>query len=172
MMLRRRAVCLARRGVLLALAMALSYLEAMLPINLLVPLPGVKLGFANVAILAALYMRDVRGALGLAALRSLLGAAFGGGAAGFLFSLTGGVLSVIAMAAAMQAHFLSIYGVSLLGAAAHGVGQIAAAMALTGTVHMAAYLPCLLLTALVTGFATGSMTAGVLRAFASMDVKP
>lgn len=157
---------------LLALALTLSYLEAMLPLNLLIPLPGVKLGLANVATLVSLYLLDLPGTLSITLLRCLLGAAFGGGWMALLFSLSGGVLSAMAMAVAKGARFLSIYGVSLLGAAAHGVGQIAAAIWLTSTPHMAAYLPFLLLAGIATGLATGSMGAAVLRAFVPMKLKP
>lgn len=58
---------------------------------------------------------------------------------------------------------LSVYGVSILGAAAHNIGQILAAMVLMRSVYVGAYLPWLLLVSLFTGFATGAAGAGVLR---------
>lgn len=159
---------IALRGVLLALALALSRLEGCISLDRIVPLPGARLGLGNIASLAALYLMDIPSALALSVLRSLLGAFFGGGLTGLAFSLAGGLLSILTMAAAMRARFFSIYGVSLLGAASHNIGQIGVAVALTGTVHIAAYLPFLLGVGLATGLATGSMCAGVLRAFAVM----
>ena len=59
-------------------------------------------------------------------LRCFLGAVFGGGITGLLFSLTGGLLALGVMTLTRRIPGLSIYGVSILGAAAHNIGQIAA----------------------------------------------
>ena len=95
--------------------------------------------------------------------RCTLSAVFGGGITGFAFSLCGGLLALSTMAAAEKMPFLSIYGISVLGAAAHNIGQILAAMALMRSVHIGAYLPYLLLVAVVTGLLTGSISAGILQ---------
>ena len=70
---------------------------------------------------------------------------------------------MLVMAGAMKAPFLSIYGVSILGAAAHNIGQILAAMAVMQSVYIGAYLPYLLIVAVFTGLATGTAASGVLR---------
>jgi heptaprenyl diphosphate synthase len=57
----------------------------------------------------------------------------------------------------------SVYGISILGAAAHNVGQILGAMLLMQTVYIGAYLPYLLIVAVFTGFATASAAAGILK---------
>ncbi len=150
-------------AVLVALALALSYAERFFPLQLLIPLPGIKLGLANVVSLIALFLLESRAALGVVTLRCILGAMFGGGITGLLFSLTGALLSFGVMQAAKRIPCFSIYGVSILGAAAHNIGQIAAAMLLMQTVTIASYLPYLLLVALFTGFATGGAAAGVLN---------
>ena len=64
----------------------------------------------------------------------------------------------------------SVYGVSILGAAAHNVGQILAAMVLMHSVYIGAYLPYLLIVALFTGFATGAAGAGVLRILKAVNI--
>ena len=56
-----------RVGALAALAMVLGYLETFVPI----PIPGVKLGLANVAVLLALAQGDVWGACWIAAVKVL-----------------------------------------------------------------------------------------------------
>ena len=81
-----------------------------------------------------------------------------------MFSLTGGILALLTMILAKKASLLSVYGVSVLGAAAHNLGQILAAMVLLRSVYVAAYLPWLLLAAIVTGLLTGAAGGGVLRA--------
>lgn len=162
---RRITLC----AVLLALALALAYMERFFPLQLIVPLPGVKLGLANVVSLVALYYLDGKSAYIILALRCLLSSVFGGGITSLLFSFTGGTLSMLAMVLAKRARFLSVYGVSILGAAAHNIGQICAAMLLMHSVYIGAYLSYLLIVALFTGFATGAAGAGVLRVLMKID---
>ena len=150
-------------GVLIALALTLSYTERLIPLQMFIPLPGIKLGLANIVTLVALYIFGKRSAYTILILRCFLGAVFGGGITGLVFSLTGGILALSVMVVAEKISCFSIYGVSILGAAAHNVGQILAAMLLMRSVYIGAYLPYLLIVALFTGFATGSAAAGVIR---------
>lgn len=154
---------LVQSAVLISLALALSYAERFIPLQLLIPLPGVKLGLANVVTLIALYLLGGKTAFVILIIRCILGSVFGGGITGLLFSLTGGVLSMSVMTLCRRLPFLSVYGVSILGAAAHNIGQILAAMVVMNSVYVGAYLPYLLLVALFTGFATSGACAGVLR---------
>lgn len=155
-------------AVLTALALALSYVERFLPLQLLVPLPGIKLGLANIVTLVALYLLGGRYAFAVLLPRCILGAVFGGGITGLLFSLTGGVLAMAVMRLCKNVPLFSVYGVSILGAAAHNVGQIAVAAALLGSAYVFAYLPYLLIVALFTGFAIGAACAGVLHVLKSI----
>lgn len=150
-------------AVLIALALALSYAERFLPLQLLVPLPGIKLGLANIVTLVALYLFKTRYAAMILLCRCVLGAMFGGGITGLAFSLCGGMLALAVMAAARKSGRFSIYGVSVLGAGAHNIGQVLAAMVLMNSVYVGAYLPFLLLAAIVTGMLTGSICVGILR---------
>lgn len=151
-------------ALLIALALALSYVERFIPLNLVVPVPGVKLGLANLVTLYALYRLRPGQAITIVVLRCLLGAVFGGGITALAFSLTGGLLALLAMFLGRGVPFFSIYGVSVLGAAAHSVGQILAAMALLRSGYTLAYLPFLLLTALVCGIFTAAVAGRILRA--------
>ena len=150
-------------AVLVALALALSYAERFFPLQLLIPLPGVKLGLANIVTLLALCLLPAKYAFWILIPRCILGALFGGGITGLLFSLTGGLLALSVMGPARKSCFLSVYGVSILGAGAHHVGQILAASVLMRSVYIGAYLPWLLLTGILTGFLTGGLTAGILK---------
>ncbi|MBE5777444.1 MAG: Gx transporter family protein [Clostridiales bacterium] len=150
-------------AVLISLALALNYLERFIPLQLLVPLPGIKLGLANIVTLIALYMLDVKSAVIILVTRCLMGAMFGGGVTGLLFSLTGGLVAITMMILASRIPVFSVYGVSILGAAGHNVGQIMASMLLMQSIYIGAYLPYLLIVALFTGFATGSCASGVIR---------
>ena len=117
-------------AVLAALALALSYLESFFPP--LLPLPGVKLGLANIVTVYALYALGASSALAILVVRCLLGSLFAGNASALLFSLLGGLAAMLVMIALHALPRLSVYGVSVGGAAAHNCGQVAAAMLTLG----------------------------------------
>ena len=113
-------------AVLAALALALSYMESFFPLALIVPLPGVKLGLANIVTLYALYAIGFPSALAILLVRCTLGALFAGNASALLFSLLGGLSALFVMALLSKSKKLSIFGVSIAGAAAHNCGQVCA----------------------------------------------
>lgn len=156
---RRLTLC----AILIALALGLSYIERFIPLNLVVPLPGVKLGLANIVTLMALYFLDVPTAFTVLILRCILNTPFSGSITALAFSVTGGVFALAVMALARHIPQISIYGVSILGAAAHNIGQICAAMVLLGSTYVIAYLPFLLLVSILTGVITGSAASGSFR---------
>lgn len=150
-------------AILTALALALSYMERWIPLQLVIPLLGIKLGLANIVTLIVLFLLEAKYALAILVIRCVFGAVFGGGITGLAFSLCGGLLALGAMVLSKKAGVFSVYGISAIGAAAHNVGQILAAMVLMNSVYVGAYLPYLLLVGMVTGVLTGSICAGVLR---------
>ena len=119
----------ARRIALMALWMAaaliLSWVEAILPFQ--IPVPGVKLGFANLVLLFVLYEYSFPSALCFGVLRALLGGLFLGRLSGLLFSLTGTLAAVCGMALLKRCRCFSSLGVSAAGAVLHGVGQLTVA---------------------------------------------
>ncbi len=157
---------LALCAVLTALALAFSYLENLFPLALLIPLPGFKLGLANIVTVFALYYLGAAPALAILVARCFLGAMFAGNVSALLFSLMGGLLAMLIMIVLSRAKNLSIYGVSIAGAAAHNIGQIGAAMIVLGGTAVLGYLPVLLGVSLLTGSLTG-FVAGLL--FRAMD---
>ncbi len=161
---------LAQGALLCALALALSYAERFIPLGLLIPLPGVKLGLANIVTLFALYRLGTRSALLILLVRICLGALFGGGVSGFLFSLFGGLLAFCGMCVLMRSARVSVFGVSICGAALHNIGQIFAAMLLLSTPGVVLYLPPLLLVSLLSGTLTATAAIGPLRALAHIDL--
>lgn len=148
---------------LTALALALSYMERFIPLQLVIPIPGFKLGLANIVTLTALFLLKTKYAFAILAVRCILGAVFGGGITGLAFSLCGGLLAMTAMVLIKKTNLFSVYGISVAGAAAHNVGQIIAAMVLMNSIYVGAYLPWLLLVGIATGLLTGGVCAGVLR---------
>lgn len=151
-------------AILTALAMALSWVERMIPLEMLIPLPGVKLGLANTVTLFALYRLNLPAALLILTARCLLGALFSGNLTALAFSITGGILAMLVMAAAKKSRHLSVWGVSVLGAAGHNCGQILIAAVLMHSPYIFGYLPYLLLIGTACGCATAAVAGGVLRA--------
>ena len=131
-------------AVLAALALGLSTLEGLFPISLLVPLPGVKLGLANIVTVFALYQLGAGAALAILLTRCLLGGLFAGNLSAMLFSVLGGLTAMLVMIFLRRLPKLSVYGVSIGGAAAHNIGQMAAAVITLGSTMVLGYLPFLL----------------------------
>ena len=134
-------------AMLTAMALALSYLENFFPLSLAIPIPGVKLGLANIVTVFALYALGPAQALLILAARCLLGAMFAGNMNALLFSLMGGAAAMLAMTALVRLRRLSVYGVSVGGAAAHNCGQVGAAVLTLGNTAPLYYLPVLLVSA-------------------------
>ena len=95
---------------------------------------------------------------------ALLGSLFAGNASALLFSLLGGTLAMLVMLALSHLPGLSVYGVSIGGAAGHNIGQMAAALITLGNTAVLGYLPFLLAVSLFTGALTGFVSALLLRA--------
>ncbi|MGI5848759.1 MAG: Gx transporter family protein [Christensenellales bacterium] len=145
-------------SLLVAVAVTLSITEKIFPIGAIVPVPGIKLGLANVVTMMALFYIGPLGAWTILVVRCLLGGLFSG-VISMLFSLTGGTFAFFAMLLTKKFYgkTFSIYGVSMAGAAFHNVGQILAASVLLGENLLRTYLPILLFA----GLGTGILTAAV-----------
>ena len=147
-------------------ALVLSLLEGFIPAAM-VPVPGIKLGLANIAVLVALYLLGARYAWAVLICKCVLASVFGGGITSLAFSLTGGVLALGAMVLLkrLDGKIISIYGLSISGAALHSIGQILAACVMLKTASVIYYLPALLISCVFTGAVTGAVAALVLASF-------
>ena len=153
-----------------ALALGLSVMENLIPVTAAIPLPGVKLGLANIVTVFALYELGAAPAVCILLARCLLGSLFAGNFSALLYSLLGGVTAMLVMIALKHCRRLSIYGVSIGGAAGHNVGQIAAAIIALGDTAVVGYLPVLLGVALITGTLTGFIAALLFRALKNVHL--
>jgi heptaprenyl diphosphate synthase len=161
-------------GALLALSLALSVAESMLGALVPVPVPGVKLGLANIVSMFLLCYFSLPAALTLAALRTLLASLFTGGLPMFLYSAPGALLSTLVMYAALRfIRPLTIVGVSMLGAAVHNVAQVCAAVATTGETRLFYYAFILIAVGAVSGAVTGVVARfSFSRASAALHMRP
>ena len=143
----------AKCGMMVALAFLLSYIEFLIPIP--TGIPGVKLGLANLVIFAALYLTDVRNAFIIMVVRVILTALTFGNMFYGLFSIAGGVLSLLLMLLCKKKNLFGKVGVSIVGGVSHNVAQILVAMLVLETPELVWYLPVLLLSGTVAGAVIG-----------------
>lgn len=146
-------------SIMIGIALILSYIERFIPLQLVIPLPGVKLGLANIVTLVSLYLLDKKHCIIILIIRCFLGALFGGGITGLMFSLTGGLFAMIAMIITQKMKCFSIYGVSVFGAAFHHIGQITISMILMRSIYIGSYLPYLLLVGIFTALLIATISS-------------
>ncbi len=142
-------------SVLVAQAMILSFIERMIPVPFIAP--GAKLGLANIITVTAVYMLTFKEAAAVVLLRIILTATTFGSLSSFLYSLSGGVLSLLVMASIVKVfrNEVSLVGVSISGAIAHNVGQLIVAAFVINSFLIITYLPILLIVAIPTGIFVG-----------------
>ena len=151
---------LAVLSLLVAVAMLLSYIEHLLPTP--IPIPGVKLGLANIATVFALYTLGRRYAIVVSVVRVSLAALLFGNVVGLLYAASGAAFALIGMCLLKGCPFFSPVGVSVAGGVLHNAGQIIAAAAVMQTSKLiAAYLPILIASGTLAGVLIG-VAAGLL----------
>ena len=149
-----RRICI--DAMLCVLAMMLSYLEAILPLNLLLPIPGFRLGLANVIIVAVFCLFKPIDAFAVLSVRILLMGLLFGSPTSLYFSAMGGIFSfAVLMFAKYLCKNCSFIGVSILCAAAHNTGQVIAAVTIFDAALITTYLPALLLASAIYGGIVG-----------------
>ncbi|MBO4869438.1 MAG: Gx transporter family protein [Clostridia bacterium] len=157
----KKAVRIALTGVLAALAVAVGYLEFLLPSDI-AGIPGIKPGFANILVMAALYLLGTGEAAFVCAAKITVSWLVFGSFTSFLYSLCGGVLSFAVMVLLKKTNRFGHVGVSVGGAVTHNVGQTAVAALMLGSGYVFYYLPVLLVAAAVTGTLNGLIIKAAL----------
>ncbi len=154
-------------GLLISVALVLSFMERFIPLNLLVPLPGVKLGLANIVTMFALFYLGVPSAITITVLRCVMASLLFGGMSSLLYSLSGAFLALIVMIILKLGYgkLFSLIGISMGGAAAHNTGQIIMASIMLKNTVVFAYLPVLLFTGLITGLLTAIISVNLFTIF-------
>lgn len=148
-------------GLLVALAMILSYVESLFPP--FVAVPGMKLGLTNLVVLIALLCMGAGYAFGINVVRIVLVALTFGNLFSMLYSLSGGLTSFLVMVLLKKSGKFGPMGISAAGGVAHNVGQILVAMFVLETGKLLYYLPFLCLSGTVAGLAIGILGGEVAR---------
>jgi len=144
---------LARLALLTAVALTIFLIEVQLPV---LPIPGAKLGLANIVTVYAVMALGPGDALLILLSRVFLGAVFSGQMSAFFYSLGGGLLCWAAMCG-LKGIFTpkQIWLLSPISAMFHNVGQLLVAAGMLKSWAVFAWLPYLLLAGAAAGLFTG-----------------
>ncbi len=140
-------------AVLIATAMILSFVESQIPP--IIPMPGVKLGLANIAVIFTLYKLGIWQSVSVSLIRVILSAWLFGNPLALMYSLAGAVFSLALMITLKNAVKMHTVGVSIAGAVMHNAAQIAVASIVMETAVIIYYLPWLIISGTVAGIAIG-----------------
>ena len=151
---------IAMLAMMIAIALVFSYVETLIPINF--GIPGVKLGLANLAIVAVLYIMGGKQALFVSVVRIVLSGFLFGNLASILYSLAGGLLSLAIMVLLQKTKKFPVVVVSVIGGICHNVGQLIVAMFVVESLSLTVYLPVLLIAGFLTGLLIGIVCQLVL----------
>ena len=160
---------IANMAMLVVLAMIFSYVESLIPINFGVP--GMKLGIANLVTVTGIYFLALPEILLVVVMRVLLiGFMFGNGMS-IIYSLAGGILSVLVMTLLKKTKGFSEVGVSIAGGIAHNIGQLIVAAIVVENMKLVYYLPALLIAGTITGCLIGMLSKKILPVVKTEAVK-
>ncbi len=150
----------AMAGIFVSLALIFSYVESLIPFNF--GIPGIKLGLANVVIVTGLYLMKLPDVCLISVIRIFVSGLLFGNMMSLIYSLSGGILSLAIMIILKKINKFSVIGVSISGAVCHNIGQIAAAIIVTGVPVIAYYLPILMAVGIITGAVMGIIASRIL----------
>lgn len=148
-------------GNLLAIAIVLNVLEAWINV---IPVPGAKIGLANIVTLVVLVLYSPKDSILLVVMRVFIVSLLTGKLLNpiFYMSLSGGIFASLAMAFIYKLNFFGIPGISIIGSLFHTLGQIVAGIFVIGSVAVVGYLPIMLAISVPAGIATGIITVKFL----------
>ena len=150
-------------AVLTAIALTIFMIENQLPSP--VPIPGIKLGLANIITLTAMVILGRKEAGAILAARIIMGAVFAGSPSTFIYSAAGGILAYIVMCVTIGLFKENqLWIVSALAAIAHNAGQLGACALIVKTPGIFAYAPILAASGVITGVFTGFAAIYLIRA--------
>lgn len=146
-------------GLFLSLALICSYIETLIPFYFGVP--GMKLGLTNLVVVLLLYYYGTKEAFFVSMLRILLVGFLFGNAFSILYSLAGGLLSLLVMSFLKRFHVFSMIAISVCGGIFHNLGQIIVAVFVVENLYLFGYFPFLFIGGALTGLLIGILSREV-----------
>lgn len=156
-------------AVLTAIALTIFMIESQIPAP--VPIPGVKLGLANIITLTTMLILGRKEAGAVLTVRVLMGAVFAGSPASLLYSAMGGLFAYIVMCLLVGViPEKRLWALSALSAVAHNAGQLLACVLVVKTPGVFVYAPALIVSGVITGAFTGWGAMYLVRALRKMKL--
>ena len=141
-------------GLMAAVALILSYVEALFP-PIYAAVPGIKVGLPNIVIIFMLYRFGLKEAAAVSLVRLAAVALLFGSVMTLAYSLAGAVLSLTLMALCKRFNIFTTVGVSVVGGVSHNLGQIIVAMIVMETAQIGYYMVILAITGTLAGVFIG-----------------
>ena len=155
-------------AMLTALAMIFGYVEALIPFGF--GIPGVKLGLANIVIVLALYILPACQVFAIQLMRIVLVSFLFGNLSMMLYSLAGGMLSLVVMLLLNRRDVFSITGVSIAGGVSHNIGQLIVAALVVQNLKIMFYFPIMIMAGLITGCLIGVLACRIKPVLDRLDI--
>lgn len=165
----RKTKKLALMAVMTAIALTIFMIEAQIPAP--VPIPGVKLGLANIITLTTMLILGRKEAGAVLTVRVIMGAVFAGSPASLLYSAMGGLFAYLVMCLLVGiVPEKRLWALSALSAVAHNMGQLLACVLVVKTLGVFVYAPALIVSGVITGAFTGWGAMYLVRALRKMKL--
>ncbi len=148
-------------AIFITLSLILSYVDSLIPINIMVP--GIKIGLANLIIIYSLYMLGIKEAIFISIIRVVISSILFGSILTFVYSLTGAIVSLLIMVILKSFTSLTVITTSIAGGVMHNMTQIIVAIILMNTKEIVYYLPILILTGVISGMMIGIFSTLLIK---------
>lgn len=149
-----------RKLMVVTMLTTMAIVTHMIEATIVLPIPGVHLGVANVFGILALFMYGKKEMLSVNLMRVLLSSLLNGRLLGYPFfmSLMGVLLSSLMVILFKRLSTMSMIGLNCVSATFHSVGQMIVLMVVFQTTDIIFYLGILILLAIPTGVLTGYLS--------------
>ncbi len=144
---------IAKIAIFSTLAIVFGYIESLFPLP--IPVYGAKVGISNIVILTSLYILTTPISFGIMLIKTFSSSLLFSGFSAFLYSVSGGFLSVITMSILKKTKKFSVVGISIAGGVTHNIGQLIVAAIFLKNINIFYYLPILIIIGIIAGAVIG-----------------
>lgn len=148
-------------SLLISLALICSYVESIIPFN--VGIPGIKIGLANIVSVIAIYLFDPFVGVIVVIVRVLLAGFLFGNLYGIIYSMAGGVSSIVLMILLKKTERFSVLGVSIAGGVMHNLAQLVVAILVVNQIRMSFYGPVLIVSGVIMGAIISFLSGQIIK---------
>ena len=152
---------IAKIAIFSALATIFGYIESLFPLP--IPVYGAKVGISNIVILTSLYLLTTPISFGIMLIKTFVSSLLFSGLSAFLYSVSGGFLSVITMSILKKTKKFSVIGISIAGGVTHNIGQLIVAAVFLKNINIFYYLPILIIIGIIAGAVIGIISDIIIK---------